>query len=62
MSDQMSLAEAFLDPRLGTNAKLAKIDGLIDWGRLGPLAGKLRQAETGRPPYAPLSMLKALYL
>lgn len=62
MSDQMSLAEAFLDPRLGANAKLARIDGLIDWGRLAPLAGKLRQAETGRPPYAPLAMLKALYL
>jgi transposase, IS5 family len=62
MSDQLSLAEAFLDPRLGANAKLAKIDGLIDWGRLAALAGKLRQAETGRPPYAPLAMLKALYL
>ncbi|MCV9936545.1 transposase [Boseaceae bacterium BT-24-1] len=62
MSDQLSLAEAFLDPRLGTNAKLARIDELIDWGRLGLLAGKLRQAQTGRPPYAALSMLKALYL
>ncbi len=62
MSDQMSLAEAFLDPRLGANAKLARIDELIDWARLAPLAGKLRQAQTGRPPYAALSMLKALYL
>lgn len=62
MSDQMSLAEAFLDPRLGANAKLAKIDGLIAWDRLALLAGKLRHAETGRPPYAPLAMLKALYL
>ncbi len=62
MSDQLSLAEAFLDPRLGTNAKLARIDGLIAWERLAPLVGKLRQAQTGRPPYAPLAMLKALYL
>ena len=62
MSEQLSLAEAFLDPRLGTNAKLAKIDGLIAWDRLAPLAGKLRQGDTGRPPYAPLAMLKALYL
>lgn len=62
MSDQMSLAEALLDRRLGTNAKLAKIDELIAWDRLAPLAGKLRPAATGRPPYAPLSMLKALYL
>ena len=62
MSDQLSLAEAFLDPRLGANAKLVKIDALIEWDRLAPLAGKLRQGQTGRPPYDALSMLKALYL
>lgn len=62
MSDQRSLVEAFLDPRLGANAKLARIDELIDWARLAPLAGKLRSAQTGRPPYEALSMLKALYL
>lgn len=62
MSDQLSFAQAFLDPRLGSNAKLAKIDGLIAWDRLEPLAGKLRQADTGRPPYGPLAMVKALYL
>jgi IS5 family transposase len=62
MPDQLSLAEAFLDPRLGANAKLAKIEALIDWQRLAPLAGRLRQAPTGRPPYAALAMLKALYL
>ena len=62
MSDQLFLVEAFLDPRLGANARLARIDGLIDWGRLAPLAGKLRSGQTGRPPYDALSMLKALYL
>lgn len=62
MSDQLSLAEAFLDPRLGVNAKLAKIDELIAWEQLVPLLGKLRQAQTGRPPYGALAMLKALYL
>lgn len=62
MSDQLSLAEALLDPRLGSNAKLARIDGLIDWGRLEPLLAGLRSAETGRPPYAALAMVKALYL
>lgn len=61
MSDQMSLAEASLDPRLGANAQLAKIDGLIKWDRLAPLAGNLRQAETGRPPYTSIAMLKTLY-
>jgi IS5 family transposase len=62
MVEQRSLVEALLDPRLGTNAKLSGIDGLIVWDRLAPLLGKLRSGRTGRPPYAPLAMLKALYL
>lgn len=62
MSDQRSLAEAFIDPRLGTNAKLERIGGLIDWERLRPMLGKLRTGGTGRPPYAGLAMVKALYL
>jgi transposase, IS5 family len=62
MSDQMSLAEALVDPRLGTNTKLERLDKLIEWPRLLPFLAGLRSAETGRPPYAALSMLKALYL
>jgi transposase, IS5 family len=62
MSRQLSLADAFVDPRLGSNEKLARIDALIDWSRLeGVLAG-LRAGGTGRPPYPALPMLKALYL
>jgi IS5 family transposase len=62
MPQQLSLADAFADPRLGTNAKLMKIDALIDWERLLPLLAAVRSAETGRPPYLALRMLKALYL
>jgi IS5 family transposase len=62
MSRQLSLADALVDARLGSNAKLERIDGLIDWSRLEPLVARLRAGETGRPPYPPLSMLKALYL
>lgn len=64
MSDkqQMGLVEAFLDPRLGANRKLERLNGLIDWGPLERVAKRLRRASTGRPPYAPLAMLKALYL
>jgi IS5 family transposase len=47
---------------LGSNAKLARIDGLIDWSGLEPIVAAVRSAETGRPPYSALSMLKALYL
>lgn len=30
MSSQMSFADAVLDPRLGSNEKLSRIDALID--------------------------------
>lgn len=62
MAKQLGFAEALIDSRLGSNAKLARIDQLIEWSRLGPLAAPVRSGETGRPPYNPLSMVKALYL
>lgn len=62
MTAQRSLVEALIDPRLGTNERLSRIDALIAWDRLeGALSG-LRSGETGRPPYPALMMLKALYL
>ncbi len=62
MSRQLSLVDALVDARLGSNAKLERIDGLIGWLRLEELLSDLRAGETGRPPYRPLAMLKALYL
>ena len=62
MSDQLSFADAFANPRLGMNEKLSRIDELIDWSALRPLLAGLRDAATGRPPYDALSMVKALYL
>jgi transposase, IS5 family len=59
---QMGLVESLLDPKLGANRKLERLDALLDWTPLERLAKRLRRAATGRPPYAPLSMLKALYL
>lgn len=56
------MAEALADPRPGKNSKLAKIDALIDWPRLEPVLREIRSGTFGRPPFAPLSMLKALYL
>ena len=54
-----TFADAFADPRLGTNAVLERIEALVEWSALAALAGELRLGGTGRPPYAPLSMLKA---
>jgi transposase, IS5 family len=62
MAGQLSFADAFLDGRLGTNAKLAQIDQLIDWSLLASIVKPIRSGETGRPPYDPLCMVKALYL
>ena len=59
---QFSLVDALVSRRLGSNEKLERIGGLIDWGALRPLAQQVRPGEMGRPPYDPLAMLKALYL
>lgn len=62
MSRQLSLADALVDARVGSNEKLARIDGLIAWAQLEPLLAGLRTGETGRPPYPALVMLKVMYL
>jgi transposase, IS5 family len=59
---QMSLAEALLDPRIGLRGKLKALSEVIDWTPLEALARGVRSGETGRKPYEPLAMLKALYL
>jgi transposase, IS5 family len=59
---QMSLVEALLDPRIGLRGKLKGLSEVIDWTPLEALARAVRSGETGRKPYEPLPMLKALYL
>ena len=62
MNRQLGLAEALVDPRLGSNARLDRLDKVIDWSPLEALARQLRPGHHGRPPYAAMAMLKALYL
>lgn len=64
MSDrvQLGFAEAFVSSGLGRNAKLERLAGTIEWGPVARLARDMRGPCTGRPPYDPLSMLKALLL
>lgn len=59
---QASLIEALIDPRLGSNEQLARIDALIDWSPIAAIVRKLRDGSQGRPPYPALAMVKALYL
>src|SRR3954451_13822359 len=57
---QGSFAEALV--RGGGNARLDRISGLIDWGRLEDLLSGVYSSATGRPSYGPLVLLKALLL
>jgi IS5 family transposase len=61
---QGDLAAAWLRPvgRIGVNARLDRIDGLVKWSRLEQLLAKLRSARTGRPAYPPFVLLKVVLL
>lgn len=64
MSDgeQLDFSSSFLARGLGQNRRLEKIDGLVDWSGFARLLKRVRSGERGRPPYAALSMFKALVL
>lgn len=59
---QDSFIDALLPAGFGRNARLESIDKVIDWQPIARLVVKVRAAETGRPPYEPLAMFKALLL
>jgi len=59
---QASLIDALIDPHLGSNERLSRIDAQIDWSPIEAIVRKLRTGAHGRPPYEPLMMVKALYL
>jgi IS5 family transposase len=58
---QGSLAEALLPASAGSNRRLERIAGLIDWAPMERLLAPLR-APTGRPGYPPLALFRALLL
>jgi transposase, IS5 family len=60
--EQYSLAEAFVGRKLGTNARLERIEALVKWHRFEKLLGRLHAAPVGRPSYPVLVMFKALLL
>jgi transposase, IS5 family len=59
---QTSMIDALLPAGFGRNERLERIAVLIDWRRMEQLLRVLHAGPTGRPPYAPLAMLKALLL
>jgi transposase, IS5 family len=60
-SGQLSLADGLV-AGVGGNARLERIDGLLDWGALASVVASIHGAPTGRPGYRPLAMVKALLL
>jgi IS5 family transposase len=59
---QLCLAEALVDPRLGSNRRLEAIALAIDWLPLERLAGAVHASGVGRRPYPAGAMVRALYL
>lgn len=59
---QLGFADGFLGQGIGRNARLEKITALLDWSAVEDLLETALAADTGRPPYSPLTMFKALLL
>jgi IS5 family transposase len=57
---QRSFAEALV--RGGSNARLERIDGLLDWPAVEAVLEGVYSSTTGRPSYPPLVLLKVLLL
>jgi IS5 family transposase len=59
---QRGLAEAFLHPTVGRNARLELIGEQIDWCLVDQALGGLKSGRMGAPSYPALLMFKALLL
>lgn len=60
---QSSLAEALVSGSSRRSAgRLDRIGALIDWDAVAAILSGLRQAQTGRPGYPPVVMMRALLL
>lgn len=59
---QRSFAEQEVYAGRGSNQRLAKLVGLLDWGAIERQLREVYAAEEGRPAYRPVQMFKALLL
>jgi IS5 family transposase len=62
MAGQLGFADGWVSAKLGRNASLERLDAEVKWYRFEKLLARLRHDGPGRPPFAPLLMLKALLL
>jgi len=59
---EQSFVDALLPAQVGRNAKLERIDRLVDWDRLAQLVNGIYASTTGRPSYPPVLLVKILVL
>src|SRR5690606_3915747 len=59
---QLGFGDGWISAKVGQNATLERLSGEVKWVRFERLLAPLRPQGAGRPPYAPLLMLKALLL
>ena len=59
---QLGFGDGWVSPKVGQNAMLERLASEVKWYRFEKLLARLSPAGAGRPPFAPLLMLKALLL
>ena len=59
---QLSLGDGLLHSKAGANARLDRIDGLLDWSAFENCVSVVYAARKGHPSYPPLMMFKCLLL
>lgn len=59
---QGNLVEGLIGPKIGANATLERIAGLLDWSALEAVLAEVYAAPTGRPSYPVGLLLRALLL
>lgn len=62
MADQLGFADGWVSEKLGRNASLERLSAEVKWSRFEKLLARLLPDGPGRPPFAPLMMVKALLL
>lgn len=62
LKGQVDVGEAWLPPQLGHNDRLDRVLVSFDWEAIEGLVSGLHASRTGRPSWAPLTMVKALLL
>ena len=61
-ASEQSFVDVLLPARVGRNAKLERIDEVVDWKKLARLVNGIYAAPLGRPSYPPVVMVKIMVL